>query len=142
VFDEPCATPELSAADLNGDDHLDLVLLLGNPELGPRRLQVLWNDGEGGFSQDRRSFVGDANQEDVRAFSIFPAGDLRVAFLTSSALHVASSSRGGQPFDVVRDVPGFDEARAVSVTDVNADRISDVVVADAEGLWLVGAKLR
>jgi hypothetical protein len=42
----------------------------------------------------------------------------------------------------VRDVAGFDDARAVTVTDPNADGVSDIAVADAEGLWLIGAKLR
>jgi FG-GAP-like repeat len=142
AFDEPCATPELVAADLNGDHWLDLLLLLGDPEVGPRRLEVLWNDGQGGFSLDDRSFIGDAKQSDVRAFSVFPQPDQRVAFVTSSSLHVASTSPGGQAFDVVKDIKGFDDARAVTVTDANADKIADVVVADAEGLWLVGAKLQ
>ena len=144
LFDEPCATPELSAADLNADKRLDLLLLLGNPEVAPRRLQVLWNDGHGGFSLDDRSFISDA-ENDVRAFSVFP--DLnrrfrRVAFVTSSALHVTSWSRTGLGFDVVRDFAPFDDARAVSVLDPNTDNNTDLVVADAEGLWLVGAKLR
>lgn len=143
VFDEPCPTPELAAADLNGDKRLDLLLLLGDPEGGPRRLEVLWNDTLGGFSLRDRSFIADAEQNDVRAFSVFPAPERRVAFVTSSALHVASpSSARGKAFDVVRDVTGFDDARAVTVTNPNADNVSDVVVADAEGLWLVGAKLR
>jgi len=145
LFDEPCATPELGVADLNGDERLDLLLLLGNAEVAPRRLQVLWNDGQGGFSLDDRSFIGDA-EDDVRAFSVFPdlnRRDRRVAFVTSSALHVASaSSPRGKAFDLVRDVKGFDDARAVSVLDPNVDNVSDVVVADAEGLWLVGAKLQ
>jgi hypothetical protein len=78
----------------------------------------------------------------VRAFSVFPVPDRRIAFVTSSALHVASTPPGGQPFAVVRDVSGFDDARAVSVVDPNSDKVSDIAVADAEGLWLVGAKLR
>jgi hypothetical protein len=62
--------------------------------------------------------------------------------VTSSALHVASRSPDALAFDVVRDIEGFDDARAVTVFDPNTDKINDLVVADAEGLWLVGAKLR
>ncbi len=144
LFDEPCTVPELGAADLNGDDRLDLLLLLGNPELAPRRLQVLWNDGHGGFSLDDRSFISDT-EDDVRAFSVLPdpgRRDRRVAFVTDSALHVASRSLRGSEFDVVRNFGPFNDARAVSVVDPNTDDNTDLVVADAEGLWLVGAKLR
>ncbi len=139
AFDEPCVTPELVATDLDGDRDLDLVLLLGDPERAPRRLQVLWNDGGGGFSLDDHTFISDAKHADVRAFSVFP--DRRVAFVTASALHVASAPFNHQSYDVVRDIKGFDDVRAVTVTDPNADEVSDVVVADAQGLWLVGAKL-
>lgn len=141
-LDEPCPTPELATADLNGDEHLDLLLLVGDPKRQARRLEVLWNDRHGGFSVEQRTFIADPQGADVRAFSIFPAPSRRIAFVTAAGLRVASTALGGQPFEIVREVAKFDDARAVTVTDSNADRVSDIAVADAEGLWLVGAKLR
>lgn len=151
TFDEPCPSPELAVRDLDADGDQDLLLLLGDPERGQQRLEVLWNDGGGRFSLENRSILGDSKQHDVLAFSVFPTPPQRpgqppvaprVAFVTASTLHVASLSAGLHTYDSLVSVGGFHDARAVTVIDPNADKVSDVAVADSEGLWLVGAKLQ
>jgi len=147
-FDEPCSTPELVAASL-GEDRLQLLALLGDPTQGPRRLEILWNDRNGGFSLDQRSFVHDQDDSDVRAFSVVPPPrisvvqppPIRLAFVTESALHIAEADARERQFDVSK-VNDFEDARGVVATDPNGDGISDVVVADAQGLWLLPAELR
>jgi hypothetical protein len=141
-FDEPCATPELTASDLNQNGATHLLALMGDPAIGPRRLEIFWNDGAGGFSADARSVVGSAKQ-DIRAFSVFPAPYPRIAFVTESSLLLATTSSDARQFDDLRQIKTtFDDARSVVVTDPNGDGIPDIVVADAEGLWLLGAQLR
>jgi len=163
-FDEPCTTPELVAASL-GQPGLQLLALLGDPTQGPRRLEILWNDGKGGFSLDQRSFVHDRNNSDVRAFSVVPPPRvsavpppgaravppprIRLAFVTESTLHIATTkdatkdgTKDGRELDDVSNVSdAFEDARGVVATDPNGDGISDLVVADAQGLWLLPAGL-
>ncbi|HXK17398.1 MAG TPA: VCBS repeat-containing protein [Polyangiaceae bacterium] len=143
-FDEPCATPELVAAPLSADAELQLLVLLGDPAQGPRQLEILWNDHHGNFSVDDHSYVHDRNNDDVRAFSVFPPRwGTGLAFVTETALHIASPHRDGREFDEVSDIDAsFDDARGVAVADPNGDGIDDVVVADAAGLWLLQAELR
>jgi FG-GAP-like repeat len=139
-LDAPCATPELAAAQLVGNRALDLLLLLGDPRVGARRLELFYNDGSGNFSLENRSFVGDG-EADVRGFSLFPGKAAAIAFVTDDAVHVARTSDAGQ-YDQLRDLGGLHDARSVTVTDPNGDGVSDLVVADADGLWLVKAALQ
>lgn len=159
-LEEPCPSPELSAADLDGDGALDLLVLIGDPAQKPRRLQLLFNDGKGGFSEEDRRFVGGPKGHDVRGFSVFTTSasssahctpPTRLAFVTDNSLNVASNAldaespcQGAQPrqLDQVTTLQAFDDARSVTVTDPNGDGIEDLVVADAAGLWLVEAHLR
>jgi hypothetical protein len=120
----------------------DLLLLMGDPALGPRRIEVLWNDGGGNFSVDDRTIVAVARQRDVLAFSVMPGASARIAFVTDSALHVAKLSTASKEFEDVAQVKPFHDARGVVVLDPNVDGVDDVVVADADGLWLVKAQLK
>jgi hypothetical protein len=142
---QPCVAPELQAADLDRDGSLDLLLLLDKS--AGARLHVLWNDGHGGFSLTERSFLEDPSQHGVRGFALFPSprnaeDPQRLAFVTPSSLYVATPGSPGRDIDVVRQVKAFRDARSVVVTDPNGDTFDDIVVADAEGLWLLQAELR
>ncbi len=159
-FDERCPSPELAAVDLDGDEALDLLLLIGDPEQTARKIQVFWNDGQGGFSTEARSFVADPDGRDVRSFSAFSKAGLdqsrqtpqiRLAFVTDNSLEIVSAAVGAnapasvsaaRQFDQLTTVQSFSDARSVAVTDPNGDHIEDLVVADAAGLWLVKAQLR
>jgi hypothetical protein len=138
-LDEPCATPELSAAQLRQPKLTDLLLLMGDPKRGPRQLELLWNDGSGNFTAEQRSLVADARHGDVRAFSVFPGVGAGIAFVTDSALHIADDL---QNLEQIQDVKRFHDARGVVVIDPNSDHVNDIVVADADGLWLIKASLR
>jgi hypothetical protein len=135
-FAEPCEDPELASADLDRDGAPDILLLIGE---APRRLQLLWNDGIGRFALENSDAVLTPAAQDVRAFSVFP--DLqRIAVVTDGGLHVVSPSAERQ-FDRVSDVHELNDARAVVVFDPNGDQISEIAVADAEGIRLFEARL-
>lgn len=154
---EPCVAPELSAADVDDDGRADLLLLLGDPDSAVRGLQILWNDGD--FSLDDRTLLEASEPGSLRGFSLFPSqrparsppstpetldpGEPkgpRIALVTESALFFAT--RRQRHFDVARGPGDFHDARSVVVTDPNRDGFKDVVVADADGLWLLEAELR
>lgn len=141
TFDEPCRNPELASADLDGDGALDLLALIGDPLVGPRRLRLLFNDQNGGFSLED-STVLSVEQHDIRSFSVFNTLPMRLAFVTDDALYVARSESRSRTFDRLARVQAFNDASSVVVTDPSGNGIEDLAVADAAGLWHVGAQLR
>jgi len=137
-FDEPCRKPELARADLDSDGAVDLLVLIGDALSGPRRLRLLYNDGSGRFSLDDSALLSVADR-DVRGFSVFDTPPRRIAFVTDQALYVATSERDRRAFDRVTRLQDFNDAASVVVTDPSGNGIEDIAVADAAGLWLVGA---
>jgi hypothetical protein len=108
----------------------------------------LYNDKNGGFSTENSGIL-QVEGHDIRAFSMFASAAAReggapstrlqrLAFVTEEGLYIAR----GNALDDVTKLEGFDDARAVTVTDPNGDKIEDIAVADAAGLWLVEAQLR
>ncbi|HVY25529.1 MAG TPA: VCBS repeat-containing protein [Polyangiaceae bacterium] len=136
----PCPQPELGSWDEDADGHVDsLVLLTG--DIGHRRLSLLSHVAHG-FETSLHTFV-DVGDEDVRGFAVFPERDgKRLAFVTDVGLAFATSSGMDESLDRVRRVMDFTDARSVAVIDVNLDNLDDLVVADAQGLWLVQAELK
>lgn len=137
---ESCPTPELSAWDQDEDGRVDaLVLLTGEP---PSRHASLLSHAADGFDAATLTPIASGGN-DVRGFATFPerAGK-RLALVTDVGLAFATSERIGERLTEVRQVLPFTDARSVAVIDVNLDRLDDLVVADAEGLWLVQAELQ
>jgi hypothetical protein len=147
---EPCPAPQLAAWDVDRDganvdafnSGVDLLALTGDASAQPRRLSIFWNDRAGGFSSQDRSFVSDASGADVRAFSAFREFP-QVAFVTENKLYTARTLENARELNVVEAIAAeFRDLRSVVVTDPSGDGIEDLAVADAEGLWLIPAKLR
>lgn len=153
-FEEPCRTPALVAFDQDRSGYVDLMLLLGEPQ----RLHVLWNDGEGGFSLERRTIVSDPERGEIRGFCPFPQepGDdyryrYHLAFVSADTLYVGkpklledeASSEQAQTFDDIATISRrLEDARAVVVLDPNGDLVPGLAVADAQGIRLFEAALR
>lgn len=143
TFDELCPEPEIATADLNGDKATDLLVLIGDPKLGPRQLRLLFNDGRGEFSVDDSLLVG-VEGHDVRSFSAFTKERGRLAIVTDDGLYQVRLERDAKEERVVAAVTGlqdFFDARSVVVTNPDGDNIEDLAVADAAGVWLLRARL-
>jgi hypothetical protein len=142
TFDELCPEPELAAADLNGDEFVDLLVLIGDPQQGPRQLRVLFNDEHGGFSVENSVLVG-VEGHDIRGVSAFTKDPGRLAFITDDGLYQVSLEQDGKralgPINKLHD---FFDARSVVVTNPDGDNIEDLAVADAAGVWLLRAELQ
>jgi hypothetical protein len=140
-FESSCFEPELATADLDGDGSLDVLLLIGNIAAGETsRLEVLWNDGGGGFSASDSSSLTQEGSA-LRAFSVVP-GKAEVAFVTDSGLYRAELDRGARSFRSSEHLSDLLDGRSVLVTDPNDDGLFDIVSSDANGLWLSRAELR
>lgn len=141
-FEEACLTPQLTVQDFDADGFPDIMVLIGGPETGPRRLQVLWNDGAGGFSIEDQSSV-QIRDHDVRGFSAFAAGSRQISIVTDEGLYVvAATAQAPRSLGTPTRVGDFDEPSSVVVTDANGDGFADLAVADAAGLWLLKARPR
>jgi hypothetical protein len=145
---EPCPAPAIRAADLDGDSRPELLLLIGDPDGGARQLQLLWNDGEGAFSLDERTFVAAPDSQDIRSFAMFPDHEvfagygIGLAFVTADALFTAAPRRDARQW-VVRQEPGrYRDTRSVVVANTNGDKFLETIVADARGLWMLPAGLK
>jgi hypothetical protein len=138
TFDEPCPEPELATAHLNGDEFIDLLVLVGDPRQGPRQLRLLFNDKQGGFSVEDSVLVG-VDGHDIRAVSAFAKKPRQLAFVTDDGLY--RGTLDGQGNATVAKLHDFVDARSVVVTNPDADNVEDLAVADAAGVWLLKAQL-
>jgi hypothetical protein len=155
-FPESCPSPEIRAADLDKDSRPELLLLIGDPERGARQVQLLWNDGEGAFSLNERSFIAAPDSQDISSFALFPRPPrssareddsvpdygVRLAFVTPTTLLTAEPRRDVREWVIRRSQGEFRDARSVVVADTNGDHFLEAVVADARGLWMLAAGLK
>lgn len=135
-----CPSPELAVGELGGSEHPEIVTLVGDPRLGPRRLQVFWNDA-GNFSLENSTWVASPEGHDVRAFSIFP-DRWRLAYVTDDAAYQVQTRTDGRVFDDYEQLARFQDARSIAVSDPNGDTLPDIAVGDGRGLWLMKAALK
>lgn len=137
VFDLPCALPSLAMRDMDGDGRQDVLVGLGGRE-GPGEVRVLWNDGSGHLDASHATSI-DAGDGAVHAFATFTDTWPRLAFVTDSGLWLSERS-GARLFDAPRRITSLNQARAVTIADLDADGLQDLAVSDARGLWFWKAR--
>jgi hypothetical protein len=132
-----CPEPELATADLDRDGHVDVLVLVGNLAADQQhRVEVLWNDGKGRFSLDRRSTLAIGEYDQIRAFSVLPE-TTRLAYVTDGALGIAELDAQTRTFSVAPPLLELQNGRALSVANPNDDNLADLVVADDNGIWML-----
>jgi len=142
---EPCADPELLAADVDGDGFVDVALFTGQVGIPGRLLHVLWNDGSGGFSASNSSLVN-VSGDSPEAFSFLPRTALAVgafAYVTSGAL-VLRRVNGDRQFDTLNldEPPALSHGTGIVAADVDGDGVPDLAVADSGDLLLLKGQLQ
>jgi hypothetical protein len=141
-FDSSCLEPQLGAADLDRDGAVDVLVAIGNIAVDERsRLEVLWNDGQGSFSAAESTMLAPEPGHPLRAFTLLGESPA-IAFVTDRGVYRSVLDTKTRSFAVAEELSELDGGRSVVLTDPNGDGLSDIVAADAVGLWLLRAQLK
>jgi hypothetical protein len=143
LADEPCARADLAVVDADADGHVDIVWNTGRADGSDRQLSVLWNDGAGVYSIERRTIVVDRLLS-PQAFALLPATTVRalsIAYATGSGLELV-------PLEPTTRVPGevvflleLPGCTGLSAPDLNGDGARDLVAAARGNLTVLEAAL-
>lgn len=141
---EPCIDAQVAPLDVDADGAPDLLLLSGNARGSGRKLLVLWNDGAGGFSEQRMVQVS-ASDELPLAFASLPespAKPLAIAYVTETALRLSTVSARTRSFGASELVQPLERGSGLAAGDFNGDRAQDLAVIDAGNLRVLLARLK
>jgi hypothetical protein len=140
LIEGSCARGQLATADLDGDQHPDIVLRAASAA-DPGALLVLWNDGAGGFSNAAVSRIASADDA-PQAFTLLrstPSSSLQIAYVTPTRVMVWQAKGSGPPQrEVYSDLQ---RATGIASSDVDGDGVADLVVADAGRVRVLRAEL-
>jgi len=143
LLDEHCVLdPTLEVADVDGDGASDIILFSGDVrEAG--RIQVLWNDGAGGFDPEQAYTVV---PEDAlpRAFTLYAAGGdarPRLAYVSETSARLLEARGKERRFADLGEVATLTAGTGITAGDVNGDGVIDLAVADAGNIRLLQASL-
>lgn len=121
-------------ADLDGDGHKDLVLILVGTDTA-KKVAIAWNDGAGGLTLAEPTVLS-MGKEEPSAFGLLTAdaAGARLVVATDTGLYVASTSAGARRSLSMTRVAEVSGARSVAGGDVTGDGVEDLVVAVEGGI--------
>jgi hypothetical protein len=161
VLEQRCSSPALLAADADGDDHPDLVLLTGDsegqlasklelplevagrPPPGKKQLSILWNDGSGNFDAEQSTLVSAAD-DSPEGFAILQSTaqqPFRLAYVTSEAVRLVSASSFPRTLGTPTTLVTVSGGTGVVAGDFDGDGIEDLAVAASGDVQIVRAGL-
>jgi hypothetical protein len=135
----PCAHASIEASDLDADGRSDLLLAGADLSETTGALAVLWNQGNGTFSDPVEVSLPD---EVPRAFALLQrsqATPALFAYVTADALELVGSTldpltsaeRGAPFFDVRQRLLALERGTGIASGDFNGDGVLDLGVGDA-----------
>lgn len=139
---EPCVRAEIAAVHADGDGSLDVAWLTGRADGSERSFAILWNDGAGGLSADRRSVVADRSVS-PQAFALVEdssARGKRVVFATVAGLEsiaITATRALGAPEPLLP----LEGCTGLTAADVDGDGATDLVAAARGNLHVLRAGL-
>jgi hypothetical protein len=134
ALDEPCAAVELGALDADADGALDLVVRTGPNRSGSGALSILWNDGRGGFSTERRTVLAATAQGAPAplAHAVLAAAGTRAltfAVVNGEGLWLVAATQQAREFEPPRLFVSRSDCTGVAAADFNGDGIADLAYA-------------
>lgn len=139
---EPCARAEIAAVHADGDGRPDLGWLTGRADGSDRSFSILWNDGAGGFSAERRSVIADRSVS-PQAFAVLGDSGARgtqVVYATQTGLErvsITATRALGAPEPLLP----LEGCTGLTAADVDGDGATDLVAAARGNLHVLRAGL-
>lgn len=141
--DEPCLAPQLATVDADRDGAADVALLTGAPGAPDRKLLVLWNDGQGGFSASSATRLG-RSTDSPQQFAVLPAAaqrPLAIAYVTGGEAAIVSATSVPRQFSLPRGVAALQGGTGIVAGDIDGDGVVDLAVAASGDLRILKAEL-
>jgi len=129
---------ELRAADMDGDNDLDLVVA---GDIGPNNPPVNWyenTDGQGAFGPKIAASLMTSDRLSIHVDDVDADGDMDILSGTSGGLFFHENTDGQGLFvsDLRLDQSGFTNWRAIRMTDVDNDNDLDILAAQFNNVFL------
>lgn len=142
ILDEACNDPVLASGDVDGDGAIDLVLLTGRTGAQGRNLYVFWNDGAGNFDvNERANAISDGETPQAFTLLVEPRdGVPAIAFIGKNTVRIVDAI-SPREFSSPRELTSLPGASGIAAGDVNADGVTDLVVAASGQLSVLQAEL-
>jgi hypothetical protein len=140
---EPCGLIQLATADADGDGYIDLAWHTGRADGSDRQLSMLWNDGAGIFSIERRTIIA-GRTASPQAFSVLPASTFRglsLVYATAFGLDLVPLDGATRGVGEVLSLLALPGCTGLTTADVNGDGASDLVAAARGNLNVLEAAL-
>jgi hypothetical protein len=139
---EPCARAEIAAVHADGDGRLDVAWLTGQADGSERSFSILWNDGAGGLSADRRTVVADRSLS-PQAFALLDDAGSRgklVVYATQAGLERVALT-ATRALGVPEPLVPLEGCTGLTAADVDGDGATDLVAAARGNLHVLRAGL-
>jgi hypothetical protein len=140
----PCLRPQLVVVDADQDGAPDVALLTGTPGSFDAELLVLWNQGDGRFSDAAVRTVNEPGEFPLQftVISATPTRRVGLAYVTESLARLATVSNGTpRSFEPLPPLAALGRGRGIVAADLNGDGAADLALADSGALYVMKAEL-
>ena len=144
LLDDSCPDAQVGSFDPDGRGFSNLLLLTGQVGATDRKLYVLWNDGEGGFSSSSSTLLS-SSDDSPRAFTVLPGSEQQafsIAYITDAQIRLVGAARGTRDLLPLVSLPHLlSGATGIVAADVNGDLVKDLVISESGKLRVLKAEL-
>lgn len=122
------------ANDLNADGNVDFAVIIMSDPSGEPELRIYQGDGFGNFSGPSRYSVDGVNPSDLMARDFNQDGMLDIAVVNNVSEDISIfGGVGGGSFNLRQKISAGEQARALTIGNLNSDSSPEIVVTNYNG---------